>query len=307
MKILAIETSHDDTSVVIYKNKAIIHNFSFTQTDFHKQFGGTVPEYAARGHFLRLLEILKSLTSQNLLSDLDVIAYTSHPGLVGSLHMGTIFAKALALALKIPLHPINHMHGHIFAAAFNSRIRFPAVALIISGGHSQIWRVDSYHKLKILGQTKDDALGEVFDKVARKMQLGFPGGPVIDKIAKKGINKYDFKILDDGTFNMSFSGLKTKVINYIDKLKNGGETNFEPDIACSFQDTIIKILQPKMERAIQTFQPKSIILGGGVAANSLIRKVFASWHRNVCIPDLPYTTDNAMMIAITADLQMQNK
>ena len=307
MKIIAIETSHDDTSVVIYKDKKILYEFSYTQTEFHKQFGGTVPEYASRGHFDKLPFILEKMKNQDLLKNIDLIAYTSHPGLIGSLHMGTIFAKALSISLNVPLRPINHMHGHIFAVAFNAKIVFPALALIISGGHTQIWKVDSYHDLKILGETKDDAVGEVYDKIARKMKLSFPGGPIIDKLAKKGQKKYDFSIKDDKTYNMSFSGLKTKVINTINSLNQKGIKGFECDIAASFQESIVNIFKTKIKRAIKEFNPSSIILGGGVSANSKIRKEFFNWHDIICIPNMEYTTDNAMMIAITADLKEKNK
>lgn len=306
MRILAIETSHDDTSVVVYENKKILKELSFSQTEFHKQFGGTVPEYASRGHFQKLLMINEILKDEKLLKGIDLIAYTDHPGLIGSLHMGRIFAQAQSMATNAPLRPINHMHGHIFAAAFDNDIDFPAIALIVSGGHSQIWLVNSYHDLNILGETKDDAVGEVYDKVARAMELGFPGGPIIDNLASQGKAKYDFILKDDKTYDFSFSGLKTKVKNKINELKQKGIKDFEKDIAASFQEAVIKILHSKSARAIEEHKPKSIILGGGVSANSRLRKEFASWHRKANIPSMRYTTDNAMMIAITAHLKEMN-
>ena len=301
MKIIAIETSHDDTSVVIYEDKKILHDFSFSQTDFHKQFGGTLPEYASRLHFDNLKKIAKELSKIDL-SDVDHIAYTKEPGLVGSLHMGRLFAYAISMTLDKPIKAINHMHAHIFAVGFNHEIKYPAIALIVSGGHTQLWKVNSVNDIKLLGETKDDAIGEVFDKVARKLKIGFPGGPVIDKLSKKSLDPIDFSIDLTNDYNFSFSGLKTKVMNYINNTKN-----FKvEDVARGFQEAAIKNLIAKSKKAIKDFKPSSIILGGGVSANSLLRKEFQKLHPNALLPELKYTTDNASMIAMISHLKEKN-
>lgn len=306
MKIIAIETSHDDTSVVLYENRKILQQFAFSQTDFHKQFGGTVPEYASRRHCERLMEILPALLKLDL-SNLNHVAYTNEPGLIGSLHMGRLFAKALALALKVPAKPINHMYGHIFAVAFNVKITYPALALIASGGHTQLWEVKELNKIDLIGQTQDDAAGEAYDKVARALNLGFPGGPVIDKLydAKKVTGIFDLKVSKD--HNFSFSGLKTKVLNYINNCQQKKAKLDTAFIASNFQSAIVKYLIAKTKQAITVYHPQAVILGGGVAANSLLRKEFAKIYTKVLIPDLEFTTDNAMMIAMRSALKEQNE
>ena len=306
MKILAIESSHDDTSISLYENKTIIKEITISQTEFHKKFGGTIPEYAARGHAMNILKIYNNLSIGFSIDDIDHIAYTKTPGLIGSLHVGRVFAYALGFALDKPVISVNHMHGHIFASAFDNEIIFPAIALIVSGGHTQLWKLSGYKpsQIEIIGQTKDDAVGEVFDKVARKLNIGFPGGPVIDKYAKEGTNLLPFDIKDDGTYNMSFSGIKTKIINYISNEKQRGNDINIADVCFSFQTSIFEPLISKSKRAIEEFKPASFILGGGVSANSELRKMVAEIHHNALIPSLKYTTDNASMIAITSELQL---
>lgn len=305
MKIIAIESSHDDTSVVLYKDKQILREISFSQTEFHKRFGGTIPEYASRGHFERLPKILETLLKEEDLTGIDHIAYTSEPGLIGSLHMGQLFASALGFALDVPVKKVNHMHGHIFAVAFTEEIKYPSIALIVSGGHTQLWEVKSIHEIKLIGQTKDDAVGEVYDKVARYLKLGFPGGPKVDKLAKEGKNIINFDLVDDHTFDMSFSGIKTKVKNYIHNLEQKHQEIPVADICASFQEAIVKILMKKTQAAIDKYQPASIILGGGVSANSHLREEFKKLHPVALVPAMKYTTDNAMMIAITSHLKSE--
>ncbi len=305
IKILAIETSHDDTSVSLYENKKIIKEYTISQTKFHKNFGGTIPEYASRHHAQTIIKILNNFKNKYDLNDIDHIAFTRKPGLIGSLHVGRIFAKALGYALNKKVFPINHIHGHIFASAFNHNIIYPAIALIVSGGHTQIWHLDSHYPkdIKLLGGTKDDAIGEVFDKVARKLKLGFPGGPFIDGKAKKGEKIIDFSIKNDKTYDFSFSGFKTKVINYINSLEQKKEEIHIQNICASFQNHIFSPLIIKTKRAIKEYNPKSLILGGGVSANSELRKKISKLHPNTLIPEIKYTTDNASMIAITSHLQ----
>ena len=299
--ILAIETSHDDSSLALYENKKIIWERTITQTEFHKKFGGTIPEFAARKHYENLYTLVEEAKENFDLSKLEHIAYTYMPGLIGSLHMGQLLANGLGLSLDVPVFKVNHMYAHIFAVEFEHTIEYPAIALIVSGGHSQIWKLTSTTDIKLLGETKDDAAGEVFDKVARKLAIGFPGGPVIQNIAKNN-QEIDFSLKDDGTLNFSFSGLKTKVINYVHNLEQKKQEIDIPSIAYHFQESITNSLISKTIKAIKLENPKSIILGGGVAANKVLREKFEKIHTKVLIPSFQYTTDNAMMIAIRSDI-----
>ncbi|MCC3161187.1 MAG: tRNA (adenosine(37)-N6)-threonylcarbamoyltransferase complex transferase subunit TsaD [Mollicutes bacterium PWAP] len=308
MRILAFESSHDDSSISAYENGKILKEFSMTQTETHKKWGGTVPEIASRLHLNNLSILLENLKKEYELDSFDRIAYTYKPGLIGSLHMGQIMANTLGKILDKPVYKINHMHGHILAAGFNNELEFPSIALIVSGGHTQIWYLKNYNELKIIGQTKDDAVGEVYDKIARKLNIGFPGGPAIDKLFQNYKGEFiNFDLLDDKTYNFSFSGIKTKIINYHHKLQQNNENINIQKIAASYQKSVVKILIQKTKRAIIEYKPKSIILGGGVSANSYLRKEFLKLHKNYKIPDLKYTTDNASMIAIACDLQFPEK
>ena len=305
MKILAVESSHDDTSVSLYENRKIIEEITISQTEFHKKFGGTLPEFASRHHAETIIKILDVFNKKYDLNQIDFVAYTKFPGLIGSLHVGRIFAYGLGVALNKKVVGINHMHGHIFAAGFNNEIIYPAIALIVSGGHTQLWHLKSAYPedIKLLGGTKDDAVGEVYDKVARRMGLGFPGGPIIDKKAKSGTPSIDFNIKNDETYNFSFSGMKTKILNYIHNAEQKNEELNIENICASFQEAILKPLIVKTKKAIEEYEPKSLILGGGVSANSRLRDMFSKLHPNALIPEMKFTTDNASMIAITADFQ----
>ncbi|MDI4567505.1 MAG: tRNA (adenosine(37)-N6)-threonylcarbamoyltransferase complex transferase subunit TsaD [Mycoplasma sp.] len=302
MYILAIESSHDDTSLVVYHKKKIVWEKNISQINIHQKYGGTIPELAARNHVDNFGVILEKLKTEFDLNKLSLIAYTHSPGLKGSLQVGYLLANAFSRALDLPLKPINHMHGHIMAIEFTKQIIFPSLALIISGGHSQLWYLKSYVDIELIGQTLDDAIGEVFDKVARFLNIGYPGGPIIDKLTSLyngELIDFNLNLLPD--FKMSFSGLKTKIKDYINRHnKKDLDVN---KIAASFQLLIVNYFREYMDNAIDKFKPNSIILGGGVSANSHIRKMFLKCHKNALIPDLRYTTDNAAMIAITADLQ----
>lgn len=301
MKILAIETSHDDTSVALYENRKIIKEKTISQTKFHSQFGGTLPEYASRIHAQNLPIILREFLDEFSLEDIDHIAVTTEPGLIGSLHMGKLFAHAIGIALNKPVRNINHMHAHIYATCFNHDIIYPALALIVSGGHTQLWDVKGPRDITLLGQTTDDAAGEVFDKVSRALGLGFPGGPAIEKKSKEATEFVDFSLQHERNFNFSFSGLKTKVINYIHNHEQKGEVINVASVAKGFQNAIVENLIFKTKYAIEVMNPASIILGGGVAANTLLREEFAKLHSTPLIPEKMYTTDNAAMIAIMSD------
>lgn len=309
MRILAIESSHDDTSIAVYENKKVLHEITWSQTEFHKKFGGTVPEYAARKHAVSICQVLVEIEKEIDLKTIERVAYTEKPGLIGSLNVGKVFAHALAYSLNVPIDPVHHMHGHIFSAFFKGDAKFPAIALMTSGGHTQLWKIDSpFEKdIKVIGTTKDDAIGEVFDKVARKLKLGFPGGPIIDKLAQKGENTINFKINITNDFDFSFSGIKTKVINYIHKQNQTNKEIVLEDLAKSFQDAIFEPLIEKTKMAIEEFKPKTLILGGGVSANTQLRSEFEKLHENTLIPDMKYTTDNASMIAIASDIMNSYK
>lgn len=307
MKILAIESSHDDTSVSLYQDRKIIKEVTISQTEFHKKFGGTLPEFAARHHSETIVKILDMIMSEFDITDIDHVAYTKLPGLIGSLNVGRAFAYAVGFSLDKKVIPVNHMHGHIFAAGFNYEIEYPAIALIVSGGHTQIWHLTSPapKDIVLLGGTKDDAVGEVYDKVARRLKLGFPGGPVIDKLAKESDEYIDFSINIDDTYDFSFSGMKTKLLNYINQKEQKNEEIDIASVCYSFQESILNPLIVKTKRAIEEYNPKSVILGGGVSANSRLRELVADLHANALIPEMKYTTDNASMIAIASDLQYE--
>ncbi len=287
--------------MALYENRKIIKEKTISQTKFHSQFGGTLPEFASRLHAQNLPIILAEFLKEFDFKDIDHIAVTALPGLVGSLHMGKLFAHALGFALDKPVRYINHMHAHIYAVCFNHDIIYPALALIVSGGHTQLWDVRSPSDLMLLGETSDDAAGEVFDKVSRALNLGFPGGPAIEKIAHEAKNKIDFSLQHERNFNFSFSGLKTKVINYIHNQEQRGEEIDAASIAASFQEAIVENLIFKTKHAVETMCPASVILGGGVAANALLREKFAKLHEKALIPEKKFTTDNASMIGIMSD------
>ncbi|WP_434337015.1 tRNA (adenosine(37)-N6)-threonylcarbamoyltransferase complex transferase subunit TsaD [Mesomycoplasma conjunctivae] len=308
MKILGIESSHDDASIAILEDNQVKIMLTLSQIDIHKKFGGTVPEIASREHSQNLAYILDILINKYQVdfSTLDIIAYTKEPGLLGSLQMGFLLASAIAMLYNKPLIPVNHLKGHFWSAAINNNIQFPCLSLLISGGHSQLIYAKNEYDLEVLGSTKDDALGEIYDKIARKLNLGFPGGPIIDNINKS----VDFKQLIDfsipkifeNPYDFSFSGIKTQVINYVNKTKAFDDDKLQKLIAVSFQKTIIKYLKRQIDLVLRNFDVKSITLVGGVAANSEIRSLIESYSNQyqIVIPEKKYCTDNGAMIAIAA-------
>lgn len=312
--ILGIETSCDDTSAAVLKDNYVLSNVIANQ-EVHFKYGGVVPELASRAHEQNIIpvidEALKKAEIQ--LKDISAIAYTYAPGLLGSLLVGSSFSKGLSLASDIPMINVNHLHGHIFAHfirdEWNANIElpeFPFLNLLISGGHTQIILVKDYLDFDILGETIDDAAGEAFDKCAKVMDLGYPGGPIIDKLAKSGNElKYSFGIPKVSDLNFSFSGLKTSFLYFLrDKLKN--DTEFikkeKNNLSASIQHSIVSILKEKLINASKKSGIKNIAISGGVSANSHLRKVMqetAKKHNwKLHIPKPAYTTDNAAMIAI---------
>lgn len=315
MKILAIESSCDETSVAIIDNNVVISNVIYTQ-DIHTKYGGVVPELASRAHIDKISLLTKECLdlSKTSMSDIDAIAVTSEPGLMGALIVGASFAKGLSIKYDIPIIPINHIEGHIYSGCIDDpTLEFPFISLVVSGGHTSLFLVESYSKYRTIGMTKDDAAGEAFDKIAKLIGLSYPGGPLIDKYAKSGNPaKYDFprSMIHSDNFDFSFSGLKTSVRYFIQK-------NFEmpikeseiPDLCASVQQAIVDVLKIKTFRAANNYDVKSIVIGGGVSANSQLRKEFIKEAQNgykIVLPEMEYCIDNAAMIGFLASKKLQH-
>ncbi|MGV8962542.1 MAG: tRNA (adenosine(37)-N6)-threonylcarbamoyltransferase complex transferase subunit TsaD [Candidatus Saccharimonadaceae bacterium] len=312
--ILGIESSCDDTSAAIICDGIICSNVVSSQT-VHEQYGGVVPELASRAHQLNIIPVVHQALKKAGIEkeDLSAIAFTRGPGLLGSLLVGTSFAKGLSTALDIPLIDVNHLQAHVLAhfikedADDESQPKFPFLCLLVSGGNSQIVLVESFKNMKIIGQTIDDAAGEAFDKCAKLMGLPYPGGPYVDKFAKSGDqNKFKFNKPRIVNYDYSFSGLKTSFLYFLrDELKKDPdfiEKNKE-DLCASLQKTIIDILMDKLRKASVDYDIKEIAVAGGVSANSGLRASFAThaeeYGWTIHIPKFEYTTDNAAMVAIT--------
>ena len=318
--ILAIESSCDDTSAAVLRGNKVLSNIVASQK-IHQKYGGVVPELASRAHQQNIIPVVSvALEDANIdKKDLSAVAFTRGPGLLGSLLVGTSFAKSLSMSLKVPLIEINHMQAHILAHFIDDEQmqvpEFPFLALTISGGHTQLVLVKDYFDMEILGETLDDAVGEAFDKTAKILGLTYPGGPLIDKYAKEGdASKFNFPIPKVDGLNFSFSGLKTNILNFITK-ESCNDENFVRDhmndICASVQSTIVAILMQKVELALAKYEVKALAIGGGVAANSAIRSAvlnFKNTHDvNVHIPKFEFCTDNAAMIGIAAYFKYQRE
>lgn len=314
MVILGIETSCDETSIGIVKDgKKILSNKISSQILIHKEYGGVVPEIASRHHIKNISAILQeSLDEAKItLDEIDYIAVTYAPGLIGALLVGVSFAKGLAYGKKIPLIPVHHIKGHIYANFIENKVDLPCISLVVSGGHTNIILIKENHEFINLGGTLDDAVGETYDKVARILGLGYPGGPVIDKMYYEGNSSF-LKIPTPKVegYNFSFSGIKTSVINYVNKM-NMKKEYFKPeDLAASFQKKVVDILCDKVLKACEEKLVKNIVIAGGVAANSLLRKELknrgAEKGVKVYYPSLKLCTDNGAMIAIAAYYEIIN-
>ena len=302
MIVLGIESSHDDTSLSIIENNNVLIFLKISQIEIHKKYGGTVPEIASREHYQNFYVLLEELKKQFDLTKIDYIAYTEKPGLIGALQMGKLFANALSRSLNKPLIPVDHLEGHIFSVLLDSenKISYPSIALVVSGGHTNLYLLKNNKEKTLIGQTVDDAAGEVFDKVARVLYNEFPGGPKIDQVFCINKNKdlLSFKLNDpklENKYDFSFSGYKTQIMN------KSKDANLDKDLlATSFEKHVIDFIISKIKLAIQEFQPKSIILSGGVSANQYLREQFLKLHKNALIPNMKYSTDNGAMIAIAA-------
>lgn len=306
--ILAIETSCDETAVaIINEKKELLANIISSQIVQHNDNGGVVPELASRLHLENIDYVYnEALKEANLtIDDIDAIAVVNGPGLMGSLHVGVMFAKGLAFLNNKPLLPINHLRAHVFSPFLHHEFQYPLLSLIVSGGHTELVLVKDPHTFQLLGETLDDAVGECYDKVARVLNIGYPGGPLLDELATKGQDIYDFPLpLDDGSYNFSYSGLKSAVINKVNQLKMKNESFHNEDIAASFQKKAIDILVKKTTKALETYPVKQLVVAGGVSANSYLReqilKLKAGRDLEVLLPDLAFTGDNAAMAAAYA-------
>lgn len=341
MIILGIETSCDDTAAALIEEKnskiLILKNIIYSQSEIHKKYGGIVPEVAAREHVETIIPVIKEATEDffkkekrtNKNHKIDAIAVTSGPGLATSLHVGVETAKSLSLAWEIPIIGVNHIEGHIYSvllpysklknSAKNNKIKFPAIALIVSGGHTELIMIKKEGHYSLLGRTRDDAAGEAFDKSAKMLGLSYPGGPIISKLAEKG-NPYAFKIprpmIERKDFELSFSGMKNAIRLLIQKSSNLQKENTSlkegavKDMCASIEQAIVDVLVSKSIRAVSKYKPKTFIVAGGVSANKKLRKSLENRiprSAEFLYPKTEYCMDNAAMIAVAALKRAKNK
>ena len=304
MYILAIESSCDETSCSIVKNGTTdLSTVILSQIDIHTNFGGVVPEIASRHHLKNITMVIEECLKKAKLTmdDIDAIAVTYGPGLIGSLLVGVEAAKTLAYVYNKPLIPVHHIAGHIYANNLKKKMEYPLIALVVSGGHTELIYMKDEYEFEKLGGTLDDAVGESYDKVARVIGVGYPGGPIIDKMAQEGVHEYNLPIpLNDDSYNFSFSGLKSAVINLAHNYEQKGIELNKENLATSFQDVVVETIAKKTMKALKDKKVSRLIIAGGVAANKGIRERL----KNDCeengidcsYPDLLYCTDNAAMI-----------
>lgn len=305
--ILAIESSCDETAVAIIKDDELLANVVSTQIEVHTKYGGVMPEIASRLHAENITIVLKeALDKANIkLEDISAVAVTRGPGLIGALHVGIQAAKTIALLYNKPLIPVHHLAGHIYANEYVKPLKFPLLAIVVSGGNTELIIMRKHLDFEIIGETKDDAIGECYDKVARVMGLPYPGGIPIDKYAKEGHHTYKLPTpLHDKSYDFSYSGLKTSIINMAHNMEQKGEKINIPDLCCSFQEVAIGMILEKSLRAVKEYDVKQVVLAGGVSANSYLRKEIVSRLDgsgiDVIIPPMWCCTDNAAMIAKVA-------
>ncbi|SEA15715.1 O-sialoglycoprotein endopeptidase [Desulfuromusa kysingii] len=311
MLLLALESSCDETAAAVVKDgRHVLSNIISSQVDLHAVYGGVVPELASRRH----LEVINPLVEDALNKaqiqpqDLQGVVVTRGPGLVGALLVGVSFAKAYAYALNIPVLGVHHIEGHIQAVQLEQKVEYPFLALAVSGGHTHLYRVDGIGRYQLLGRTVDDAAGEAFDKVAKMLGLGYPGGPVIDKLAATdddGGIVFPRPMLKKDNFNFSFSGMKTAVLNYLHTLEVAPDEVTTRQIACAFQTAVVDVLTQKAMRAAKAENLNRIVVAGGVACNSGLRKKFLTLEKSsdirVYFPSPIFCADNAAMLAVAGD------
>lgn len=312
MKILAIETSCDETAAsVVVDGTHVLSNVILSQMDIHAAFGGVVPEVASRHHVVSIHQVMEEALQQAKVtpSEIDVVAVTKGPGLIGALMVGINAAKTFSYVHQIPLLGVDHLRGHIHAISLTTTMKFPLLALIVSGGHTELVLMSSAHDYVLLGATKDDAVGEAYDKVARVLGLGYPGGPVVDQQAQQGSPTYDLPIpmKDDDSFDFSFSGLKSAVINIIHNANQKQEPVRVADMCASFQDVVTGVLVDQTLRAARVYNVAQIAIVGGVSANrELRRKIMDHNHEfEIVVPAFEFCTDNAAMIGAAAYAAVQ--
>ena len=306
--ILGIESSCDETSIAIIKDGELLSNVVATQIEMHQKYGGVMPELASRLHCENALFVLdEALQKANItLDQVDAFAFTRGPGLIGALHIGMQVAKTLAMLYDKPLIPVHHLAAHIYANEFVKPLQFPLLSIVVSGGNTEFVYMKESMNFEIIGETKDDAIGECFDKVARTVGLPYPGGIPIDRLSKEGKHTYELPFpLHDDSLNFSYSGLKTAVINLVNNEKARGNEIRIPDLCKSFQDVAISMIMDRLERALKRYDIKQVVLAGGVSANSYLReqmhKRLDDTNIDLIVPPIWCTTDNAAMIVRLAE------
>lgn len=318
LKVLSIETSCDETSASVIENgDTILSNIVASQINSHKRFGGVVPEIASRHHVEYITLIMEEALKEAAVDypDLDAVAVTEGPGLVGALLIGVNAAKAVAYAHGLPLIPVNHIAGHIYANQLIAPLEFPLLALVVSGGHTELVYMKEHGSFEIIGETRDDAAGEAYDKIGRVLGVPYPGGKHIDEMAQLGEDTYNFPraMINEDNYDFSFSGLKSAFINKVHNAEQKGETLNRNDLATSFQHAVVDVLVDKTIRAAEEYEVKQIILAGGVAANSGLRTALEEAVKehfenvNLVIPPLSLCGDNAAMIGAAAFLDTEKK
>lgn len=309
MRLLALETSCDETAVAILEDgQRLLANVVSSQMDIHAKTGGVIPEVASRIHIENISVVLEeALTQANLtLNDIDAIGVTQGPGLIGSLHVGVLAAKTLAWATGKPLVPVHHIAGHIYANAFIEPLHYPLLALVVSGGHTELVLIRSEWSFEIVGSTQDDAVGEAYDKVARVLDLPYPGGPSLEKLARSGQAHYGLpRVKTDEPLNFSFSGLKSAVLQLIQREAKMNRPLNRADLAYAFQEAVLGEVIRKTRLALSTIPVKHLVLGGGVSANARLRELIVGLGTEfpdltITIPPMWCCTDNAAMIAMAA-------
>lgn len=314
VKILGIETSCDETSAAVVENgRKLLSNIVSSQMKIHMRYGGVVPEIASRNHVEQITLVIEEALeeAQLKLTDLDGIAVTKGPGLVGALLIGVSAAKALAFAHQLPLIGVHHIAGHIYANRLVEEFLFPNLTLVVSGGHTELVLMTEHGQYEILGETRDDAAGEAYDKVARALQLPYPGGPPIDRLAQEGDDRLSFPRawLEADSYDFSFSGLKSAVLNYLHNAEQRGEKVNVANVAASFQASVVDVLVTKTMRAAKEFNVRQVLLAGGVAANRGLREQLRLACQEagfpLVIPPLHLCTDNAAMIASAGYIEWQ--
>ena len=304
MLVLGVESSCDETSVAIVRDgKEVLSNVINSQIKIHEKFGGVVPEVASRHHVYQVSMVFEEAFKVAGVKpeDIDLVAVTEGPGLIGSLLVGVNAAKTFSMIYNKPLIGVHHLAGHIYANAIEHEMKFPCIALLVSGGNTELIYMKDHFKFEIMGETLDDAVGEAYDKVARVVGLPYPGGPHVDRLAHEGKDTYNLPrvYLEDGSFNFSFSGLKSAVINLNHNLHQRGEEVNVNDLCASFQNSVTEVLVNKTLKLADKFNVKNIIVAGGVSANKGLKERFMehSQSYNISIPSIKYCTDNAAMIA----------